>query len=72
MKKAILKGTFYVSEVGYDGRADDYNVVQFKKGDEVLVLHEDVFNNDNKLFVIYSPKAKEATAVYDGLLEFIE
>lgn len=72
MKKAILKRTFYVSEVDEIGNSEEYGVVQFEKGDEVLVLHEDVYNNGNKLFVIYSPKVKEATTVYDGLLKFIE
>lgn len=72
MKKATLKGTFYVSEVDEIGNSEEYDITKFEKGEEVMVLHEDVYDSGKKLYVIYSPRAKEATAVYDGLLEFIE
>jgi hypothetical protein len=74
MRKAIIKQPFSIVQwhgEGYPYYADDAEENEFKKGDEVLVLHEAKPNPMGKLYVVYNDRINEATVVSESYIEFI-
>ena len=75
MRKAIIKTPFSMVQwhgEEYPHYISDAEENTFKKGDEVLVLHEATSNPMGKLFVVYSKEINESAVVFESYLEFID
>jgi hypothetical protein len=70
--RAVLKGTFFVSEVDGNAHCTEYDMVAFEAGDTVEVLKEVTSKDGIRQFIIYSRKVNESTVVHIGLLNFID
>ena len=74
MEKAFIKQPFSVLQwhgIDYPYYNEDADEKTFKKGDEIIILHEATPNPMGKLYVVYNERINESAVIHEDYIEFI-